>query len=283
MKKIDLKHKRKELEALLKPFQQNPNYYSTKKSQIQLIKDEISRHEKKEDEAQREIKKIKEEMFSPYSDFSNKEKGTSFEFLKILDVRFCPYCNINDTIVVFDENEKKICRPDIDHFLSQSDYPEKQLELENLVPSCLLCNQRLKGDFSVSTETHLNPYKSDFDDLMEFSLVLKAPNYLFEDNFEIQIHKKNNANAKEVVKAEGNIQLFKLRERYQYYKSEIIPLMKNIDFYTRSKRHEIEKLFNDNCSVPFRTVLFPEENCDINNTRLGKLKKDIIKKYAKHF
>lgn len=288
MKKIDLTSKRKKLEALLEEFRPEPCYYSTKKGQIRLVSDEVKRGERLIDDAQKELDKLDEEISQPYSDFSNKDKGKAFEFLKLLGLHFCPYCNINDVYAIFDENGEKICRPDIDHFLLMSKYPEKQLDLENLVPSCLMCNQRLKGTTPFSNTKYLNPYKEDFDSIMEIKLDLIGANYLSEDNFKIIFEKKQRVGqkktkswAKKVERAENNIDVFKLEERYQYYKDEIIPIMRKIDFYKHKKRQEIEKLFDQNYCIPFRKMLFPEENCDINNTRLGKLKKDVIKAFLK--
>jgi len=281
MKKIDLAFKRKKLEALLEEFRQEPCYYSTIAGQIQLVSDEVKRGEKTEEEAKKELDDFEKQMYQPYSNFSDKDDGKAFEFLRILGLHFCPYCNINDVYAVFDENGEKICRPDIDHFLPKSENPEKQLDLENLVPSCLMCNQRLKGTTPFSDAEYLNPYKEDFDSIMEIKLDLIGANYLSEDNFKIIFEKKQRVGQKKVEKAKKNIGVFKLEERYQYYKDEIIPIMRKIDFYKHKKRQEIEKLFDQNYCIPFRKMLFPEENCDINNTRLGKLKKDVIKAFLK--
>ncbi len=281
MKKIDLAFKRKKLEVLLEEFRQEPCYYSTITGQIQLVSDEVKRGEKKEEDAKKELDDLEKLMYQPYSNFSNKVDGKAFEFLRILGLRFCPYCNINDVYAVFDENGEKICRPDIDHFLPKSENPEKQLDLENLVPSCLMCNQRLKGATPFSNEEYLNPYKEDFDSIMVIKLDLNGANYLSEDNFEIIFEKRKGVKSEKVKKAKNNIDVFKLDERYQYYKNEIIPIMRNINFYKHAKRREIENLFNQNYCVPFRKILFPEENCEINKTRLGKLKRDVIKAFLR--
>ena len=178
MKKIDLAFKRKKLEALLEEFRQEPCYYSTIAGQIQLVSDEVKRGEKTEEEAKKELDDFEKQMYQPYSDFSNKDDGKAFEFLRILGLHFCPYCNIND------------------HFLPKSENPEKQLDLENLVPSCLMCNQRLKGTTPFSDAEYLNPYKEDFDSIMEIKLDLIGANYLSEDNFKIIFEKKQRVGQK---------------------------------------------------------------------------------------
>lgn len=272
MERINIINKKKLLEKMLQPYKDNQPDYNDLRNKIAI-------------ETNDSIKEAyKKQMHSPYSNFS-KEKG--YAFLKLLDVHFCPYCNINDvyTIDCVNDNgiEENVCRPDIDHFESQKDNPEKQVDLENLVPSCLICNQRLKRDKPFTNDEYLNPYKESFDDIMEFSLILHGIDYKKEENFDITITRKNGASEKQYKKADNNIKVFKLKERYQYYKNEIIPLMNNIDIYSRSKRDEIDRIFNEKFGIPFRTILFPEENCKINSTRLGKLKRDVIKKYAKNF
>lgn len=277
MKKINLAYKRTKLEDLLKFFRPNSDYYSTLINEKQRILNEIAKGILTVDDAKKELDDIEKKLFQPYSSFSDKKNGNSFEFIRELGISFCPYCNINDVYAVINEKDEKICRPDIDHFLPKSDFPKLQLELENLVPSCLMCNQRLKGKTPFSNRKYLNPYREDFDSIMEIKLDLNGPNYLSEDNFKIIFVKRKGANPAKVKKAKNNIGVFKLDDRYQYYKNEIIPIMKNIAFYKHAKRQEIENLFNQNYCVPFRIILLPEENCEINKTRLGKLKRDVIK------
>ena len=269
MKKINLTNKQiAELETMMK------KYDFSSSNEYTILKDKLNKAKKK---SQKE--KYERMLHAPYKSFSNNEKDVN-RFLKILNIDYCPYCNINDVISVFGGNKNRICRPDLDHFESQSKHPEKQVTYDNLVPSCLLCNQRLKGDKEFAN--HLNPYKLDFDSIMEFKLVLKDVNYLNERNFDVEIHPRPSAKKEDVERAKNNVKDFALDRRYKHYNKEIVSILRNIELYNNVyKKKEIMKILNSATPLPFRSILFPDENCEINKTRLGKLKKDVLKKFLK--
>lgn len=271
MKKINLNNNQiKELKSIMK------NYALSSAKEYEDLKKKLNSAQKK---SQKE--KYKKELHAPYNSFSNNEKDVN-RFLEILDVDYCPYCNINDVIAVFGGEGKRICRPDLDHFEPQSRHPEKQVTYDNLVPSCLLCNQRLKREKNFSNKKYLNPYKLDFDSIMEFKLILKGVDYLNEDNFEVEIHPRSNAKKDDVRRARKNVKVFALERRYKLYNKEIVPILRNIALYENIyKKKEIMKILNSVTPLPFRSILFPDENCEINKTRLGKLKNDVLKKFLK--
>jgi len=93
----------------------------------------------------------------------SKDKGWSFaEFVRQLDVRYCPYCNA-ETVGAVDivkrevkttkqtGDEKIVETPKesfsaIDHILPKGDYPLLALSLYNLVPACYRCNSQFKHE-----------------------------------------------------------------------------------------------------------------------------------------
>lgn len=269
MKKIKLDDKQiKELKKILQNYElSSPNEYTKLRNKLNYTQDESQR------------KQIESELHAPYENFQKNKKDVN-RFLEILDVDYCPYCNINDVMAVFDGAGERLCRPDFDHFEPQSTHPEKQVTYDNLVPSCLLCNQRLKGEKEFTN--HLNPYKLDFDSIMEFKLILKDVNYLNERNFDVEIHPRSGAQKEDVERAKNNVKDFALDERYKLYNKEIIPILRKIELYNNVyKKKEIMKILNSATPLPFRSILFPDENCEINKTRLGKLKNDVLKKFLK--
>lgn len=64
------------------------------------------------------------------------------EFVRLLDVRYCPYCNAEtvETAML----PERIHVPDIDHIFPKEKYPLLSLSLYNLVPACNRCNSRFK-------------------------------------------------------------------------------------------------------------------------------------------
>ena len=271
MKKFKLNSKQiKELKNILRNYElRDLNKYTKLINRLKSTQDDVQK------------KQIEQELHAPYKNFSNNERDVN-RFLEILDVDYCPYCNINDVMAVVDEYGRRLCRPDFDHFEPQSTHPEKQVTYDNLVPSCLLCNQRLKGEKEFSDQNYLNPYKLDFDSIMEFKLILKGVNYLNEKNFDVEIHPRSKAKKNEVECAKNNIREFALDKRYKLYNKEIVPILRRLALYNNvCKKKEIMKILDSATPLPFRNILFPDENCEINKTRLGKLKKDVLKKFLK--
>lgn len=206
----------------------------------------------------------------PYYSFSNSKTRDAYKLAEILDVSICSYCNENYTYTM-----RARFRPEFDHFLPKSKYPEFQLSLYNLVPSCHTCNSSLKGQKDFSQKPHLNPYKKDFNFIVKFAINIKNTNYLSEDDFEI-CFVYNDINSSDNEFAKNNIMDFKLEERYQFHKDEVVKLAKAAKYYTSYKRKELNALLTDN-DLPLTSVLFPDKDCDINKTSLGKLKRDISK------
>ena len=123
-----------------------------------------------DDSKKKEVKNV-----FAYSKFSKKEEEDAkswdaYMFAKgIIRGRTCPYCNQNYTFVIEDNEEdgRKICRPSIDHFYPQHEYPYLALSLYNMVPCCEVCNMRLKQMKKMQLEI-LNPYEFDMDEAFRF-------------------------------------------------------------------------------------------------------------------
>ena len=64
------------------------------------------------------------------------------EFVRLLDVRYCPYCNAETVGTA--RLPERIHVPDIDHIFPKMKYPLLSLSLYNLVPACNRCNSRFK-------------------------------------------------------------------------------------------------------------------------------------------
>ena len=64
------------------------------------------------------------------------------EFVRLLDIRYCPYCNTETVGTAMLPG--RIHVPDIDHIFPKDNYPLLALSLYNLVPACNRCNSRFK-------------------------------------------------------------------------------------------------------------------------------------------
>lgn len=208
--KVELVHLKGQLKALLsfefkKPYQ---NYYR----ELKLIYLETS-----------SIAFLYDEILN-YADFSslgNELTWGPYQLLKSLEINVCPYCNRQYTFTVLN-GEEKIVRPDLDHFLPKGLIINKLLQVSffNLIPSCGVCNQRLKNRVDVCYSMHLNPYESNpRHKLMRFDYVpqLISGATGTSEEFKIEI-KCDSMFPSEQQKVRGNIELFRLELIYNQHK-----------------------------------------------------------------
>lgn len=126
----------------------------------------------------------KEFLGKPYNSFTDVREDT-YKLSNIINVSVCPYCNEQFTYTVYTKPKQPVSRPEFDHFKKKSKFPEFQLSLYNLVPSCHICNSTLKGQKLFDESTHINPYKLDFDSIMKFDLNITGINLFNPNSFEI--------------------------------------------------------------------------------------------------
>ena len=69
------------------------------------------------------------------------------EFVRLLDVRYCPYCNAETVGTARMSGGDFVS--DIDHIFPKSVYPLLSLSLYNLVPACNRCNSRFKKEYDM--------------------------------------------------------------------------------------------------------------------------------------
>ena len=117
------------------------------------------------------------------------------EFVKLLDLRICPYCGRAFIYSVQRAGGKTEVKPQIDHFLPKSKYPFLALSFMNLIPSCQTCNMKdCKGDndpvknYNAPASFRIQyPYEFDASKI-KFEYVLKGSHYNKDDNFEVNIN-----------------------------------------------------------------------------------------------
>lgn len=82
------------------------------------------------------------------------------QFVEMTGVRVCPYCNRNYiTNYIEDDHEHEVrTTASIDHYYQKSEYPFLQMNVYNMVPSCIVCNSYTKGTRKMR---HLNPFVDD--------------------------------------------------------------------------------------------------------------------------
>ena len=102
-------------------------------------------------------------------------------FQENIEVHTCYYCNI-DFINTFKKKNQTKNAFTLDHVLEKADYPFLALSLYNLVPSCYVCNSKVKDskipfdDFSPTNKDF------DFDERVKFKSFISNTNIQIKRN-----------------------------------------------------------------------------------------------------
>lgn len=155
------------------------------------------------------------------------------ELITSLGIRVCPYCN-RQYITSWCSGNKVKTTADIDHFYPKEEYPLLSLSLYNFIPSCQICNSRMKHR---SKDEIIYPYEECFGDDAVFKVVsddskTEKRNY-FESlhslmglkNSRLDIKIEVNPNSSVAEKIKNSIKTFHLEEIYQSHESYVRELL----------------------------------------------------------
>ena len=153
--------------------------------------------------------------------------------LKIYTCHYCDMAYIN----VYTENGKSVAKSqfDIDHFLPKGKCPPVALSLFNFVPSCPVCNERIKREGLPNV--NLNDLK-----------------FLSPSSFAFDLHKRIKVKLGHLTSPRKDfiyfvakyphdryVDFFHLQERYDYHKIEALRLEKLKKNYSRTQILQIAK------------------------------------------
>ncbi len=259
-----------------------PDQFDSKHQEILMIAASLNVQQLDgKSDASKRWKKALETIFG-YKSF-NQIIGRKW-FLDELDFKTCPYCNINLFAEVSNKTSSttKLILFEIDHFYKKSTHPWFSMSFFNLVPSCLVCNQRLKGNANVGYSTHLHPYADSFHQLAEFDTV--PDSRLFLPQVErIDLLCITEAHLERTKKT---IRLYRLEELYQYYIHEAEQVHEEFAqmAQSRSRKDPIlpgikNSIITDHdLSEIRRRHRIPANESEIGKFSLGKLRFDLYQK-----
>lgn len=165
-------------------------------------------------------------------DYQMLKEDLRHKIINSLGVRTCPYCNRN-YITSYGANRNK-STADLDHFYQKKQYPLFALSLFNFVPSCSICNSRMKNIHPA--DDTLYPYEEGFEDDAHFELIPKGKDFsgkttlrLFQaikdtkyDDFDVEIVVKSQTPDPQKRKIENSKKLFHLTEVYADHKQDAL-------------------------------------------------------------
>jgi hypothetical protein len=219
------------------------------------------------------IKKIKN-LFK-YKDKYQNSTLTPF-FTENFDFRTCFYCN-KDFITNFDA-DKKVSTFQLDHFYDKGTYPYLALSFYNLIPSCYVCNAKVKGSKNTFENNCIAPNSQNFDfhQKVKFKLFLddSCKNLHIKSKDDIDITLKEQF----TDRYDKYIEIFKLNERYKAHKDIVYDMIHKAELYPESRLKELQDL----TGIPFQQIkkdIFNliDENEDLSKQPFSKLVVDMSK------
>lgn len=178
---------------------------------------------------------------------------------------------------------------DLDHELDKDDCPLLALSLYNFVPSCQVCNEKLKRTSTIGDKNNrkelikLSPTSDsyDFDGNVTFSVTPKRPStYGFLKNlkkYTIEITCHDSV-------FEKSVSMFRLKQRYNYHKVFALRLLDLKERYSTGSIKMISNLLQTKNPKPnhysekqIYEDIFGVEYSAVGNRCFDKLSRDILK------
>lgn len=212
--------------------------------------------------------KLKSTKFTPL--ISKLQPKISKFFQENIEVHTCYYCNI-DFINTFKKNNETKNAFTLDHVLEKADYPFLALSLYNLVPSCYVCNSKVK-DSKIPFDK-FSPTNKDFD----FDERVKFKSFILNPNLQIEIEKDFYIKLIEKFsnKYDKYIESLNLNNRYDYHKYKVLEMIQKRREYPDSRIKELADLTNKTQEEIKQDLFGIYLNEDLHKRPLSKLIKDI--------
>lgn len=86
-----------------------------------------------------------------------------------LNIKTCPYCNAQYTLVLTDTNDALVVKLQFDHFFPKNRYPWLCVSFYNLIPVCANCNSAKSAEVT-TLNTHYHPYHSALADWSRYDI-----------------------------------------------------------------------------------------------------------------
>ena len=221
-----------------------------------------------------DLEKTNIKSFFLQTGYEGFQEKYSKEFLDLIGVDTCVYCNRNYTINI----TKNHSRAELDHWFPKTQFPLLSLSFYNLIPSCHSCNH-IKGnpkiDWNNALNEYIHPYFKENNEGFSFDFFYNKS--LDRLNVETKSFKKSTKTdetlifnkTKDIYNSHSEKELRDLVNlRYKYSKNYIKILSEDTFKNLKISKDEI-----------YRTIFGIEINDnDFHKRPFSKFKKDIINK-----
>ncbi len=211
----------------------------------------------------------------------------------------CFYCEIQTIGIYQKEKDENRLTVDLDHFYPKAQCPILALSLKNFVPTCQVCNSRLKGRtnlfkfYNLNSKNLTDEQKKDYlkklsptSEYYEFykkSLIQITPMPGFTKRTDLFNNVKNikiDIDTDEIYEHEVNA--FNLNQLYNSLPilNEALNILDLKQKYPLSKIHEIKKIFDNSNYIiteeEIEDIIFHKKFNESPERSLRKLKKDLL-------
>lgn len=211
--------------------------------------------------------------FFKQTGYENFQKNYSKEFLDLLGMDTCVYCNRNYTINLVNTH----ARAELDHWFPKDKFPILAISFYNLIPSCHSCNH-IKGNSkdinwwrNNSLNEIIHPYFKDIKEVFKFSYSYTKS----LDKFKIKLNVLNNS------KMHKTLEFNKTKEIYEAHSE--IELRDLVSLANKYPDKYLDQLFEDFSKLKmskeeiYRNVFGIEtKEKDYHKRPFSKFKHDII-------
>ena len=235
--------------------------------------------EKGRDKRSKELKYL-DEIFKYSNHFDSRIAKFFCDRADQLHISSCHYCELAyvNTYSVISGGDAEVHKHfDLDHFLPKSKCPILGLSLFNFVPSCQVCNSRIKSNDTIGANiiewVRFNPVSEtySFDNNVTIRLRMhKGPDTTFRKKGEYYVYFRCR-NGFDIP-----VNIFHLEERYEFHKLEAMRLKKLKTQYPYSACRKIAHLLGKTI-VEVEEDLFHKRFLTDNNRCFAKLTRDILK------
>ena len=212
-----------------------------------------------------------------YDDRIAKFFNDKADKLGICSCYYCELAYVNTYQVIVGNTAVKHQHFDVDHYLPKTKCPIIGLSLFNFVPSCQVCNSRIKSSRLIGN-TRI--------EWVKYSPV--SDTYGFENNVKIRLRMHRGPDTQFRKKGEyyvyfrckngfrKSVDFFHLEERYEFHTMEAMRLKKLKTQYPQSARRKIARLLGVS-ETKVREDLFHEHYLKDNGRCFAKLTRDMLR------
>lgn len=230
--------------------------------------------------------------YEEFIDLEEPHKWGAYTFCQKLGVNVCPYCNRQYVFTVVKDKmrqpvgskrspQKRLVRPQIEHFFPKSVYPFFSCSIYNMIPGCSICNSKKS---SVDTYLHpmIYPYKEEFGKkghfFVDFDInkIKENDDSVFdkelEDDISVKIYSYDGKKLDKKIRQ--SVKKLILEELYSCHQIEIKNILKRYRLTTLANLQRYDRM---NLDTRFaEDIILGRPLCKKSEYPLRKFSEDII-------